>query len=103
MQGKLLHLRRILLAQEASIVEGYFALLATEQASIREALAGALTVTAREVRLLREQAQSLIDSYELPGEREDRQPYQWHEGRELMALADRLSRTVAIRDGAPDD
>lgn len=49
-----------------------------------------LTITAREVRLLREEASAIVESNHVPGQRKDRQPWEWHEGQELMALAKKL-------------
>lgn len=48
-------------------------------------------VSAEELRLLREQAECLIESYGVPGALEGEQPTEWHEGKVLHALADRLA------------
>lgn len=49
-----------------------------------------LEITAREVRLVREAGTAEVESNHVRGERKDRQPWQWHEGQELLALAKKL-------------
>lgn len=52
--------------------------------------------TAEEIELLREQANTLIYSFEISGVPDRKQPLQWHEGQKLHALADRLERIGAM-------
>lgn len=57
-------------------------------------------VTMREMRLVRECGNMLVDSYRIRGEREDRQQPRYHEGKELIALAKRLAR-IAVKGPRP--
>jgi hypothetical protein len=57
-----------------------------------------LTVSVEEVELVRESAQASLDSFAYPkGTPDHKQPTEWHEGRKLMALAERLAAYRAAR------
>lgn len=58
-----------------------------------------LRVTAAEAELVREMGDINVRSYEYAGEPPETQPPQWHSGRTLIALADRLTAYAAGRKG----
>jgi hypothetical protein len=52
----------------------------------------ALTITAQDVEDVREHGEMNVRSYEVAGERPERQAWEWHQGKRLLALADRMER-----------
>jgi hypothetical protein len=59
----------------------------------------AARASAEEVRLVREQGECLVESYGIPGATDRQQPREWHDGKVLLALADRMKRAAALPRG----
>ena len=58
----------------------------------------AIEVSPQDMEDVREQGQAGVESYEYRGERDDRQPWEWHQGKRLLDLARRME--LALKQGA---
>ena len=53
-----------------------------------------LTITTQDVEDVREHGTMNMTSYEVRGERPERQCWEWHQGKRLLALADRMEKAI---------